>query len=301
MVTQNVLYFRFDKKSWLNPATKLVEEYMDYVDRYDISQQTISYKIMGDVDYKPDTINLIVAKSFFSNPLNIEKYSSGIPDPNNSFAPNNFHVIAVGPLYEAESGIELDSQMFFGSLQNIKDLGSDKLELEFWSFIKVLADNQCGNNYVLHNIMDEACNTLDIPNNTSTYYDYATYKEIQSGELSSDPGFAVKDTSNPNRLSYAVYSFSGVAIDDVDITIRYSTGTGSEFKEATYHATAGQTGEYIAEQFTYLLKGDFTINTSTEGVFYTSKRTLSTGTDTTVRMTVVNGCLVFETSTEMMY
>ncbi len=289
MVVHKVFYFRFDKKTWLNTDNNKLEDYMEYVNRYDASDKTVVYQMMGDVDYKPDTAVITLMKSFFLNPTNSDSYEDGIADPANAFAPNNSHVIAIGTECTTSDGASIDSKMFFGILQNIKDLGNDKVQLEFWSFIKALSDNQCDNQYELNKTKGEIINTIDTPNPISTYYNYATYTQHKAGMTFSDPGFAKKDLTSLIKLSYAIYSFGGVAEGDSTITIKYTID--GAIRTVSYDAVEGHTGEYVAEQFSHLLvdNGDFIVNTATEGAFYTHGNTL--------RMSINNGCMVIETST----
>lgn len=302
MVAQPLTYYRFDKKNWINPDTSKYEEYMDYVNRYDITDRVISFKIVGDVDYQPDSVIVILSKQFFTNPLNLEEYQGGAVDPDNAFNANTAHVIAIGPQYTEETGTMVENNLFFGFLQNYKDLGSDKVQLEFWSFIKVLIDSQCGSNYHLTTASESYIN-IDVPNSPTDFYMNRSFSEIKSGSIASDPGFPAKDINYAGKLPYAIYSFSGDITEDVteDITINinYDIADGLETKTATYTISkeqrAGLSAEYISEQFFALFcESDYLVTqTSSEGVCL-----VNDVEDTNIRVSFKNGCIIFEQLTQ---
>lgn len=267
MVTQPTFYFRFDKKTWVNPDNSKLEDYVDYVDRYDVTTKVISYKIIDDIDFRSDVATVIISKTFFTNPKNNVAYDNSV-DPYNSFSPNNTHVIAIGPLASVETADVYNTSMFIGVLQNVKDLGQNKVELEFWSPIKTMSDTQCGNSYKIDkfNMMsDDAtptvvgmhANGMDLPNTPNTYYEDYSFKEVKEGvstvtpfysKETSDAGFANGD-ANGDKIPYAVYSFSGIATADGSVKIRYYICQETAPREATVSFNIGHDASFISESF----------------------------------------------------
>lgn len=290
MVAQPAFYFRFDVREWINPDTSKVENYYDFVERYDITEQVISYTIVSDIDYKPDIVSVVLKKTFFTNPYNLEEYTSSI-DPINSFSPANMHVIAIGP-FPFENGNEVESDMFFGVLQNVQDLGQNKVQMEAWSFLKTLIDVQGENRYKFNRI--DTSSETDSPNSPRTFYEDFTYSQISGEYDNSDVVFAPKDVTTIDKFPYAVYTIDGSATADGTLTIKYNLG--GDDQTVIYNFLSGHTGEYIAEQFSHILQPIFDSRNSHIYNKYPSNGTPSFYIDTAseIRVTFLHNAIVFE-------
>ncbi len=277
MVAQPVFYYRFDVKGTSNINTGIYEKYLSFVDRYDMTEKTLYFSLLEDVDYKPGFFKVAVKKTFFANPTNDKNYEENEIDSNNAFNPSNNHVIVIGPTDELEDGEYISTQMLMGVVQTVSELSQDYVEIECWAPIRALADRQVGTDFHFNYNVDAG--ETDNVNDLQLYYHDSTFSQDTSEHYEdrverSDPAFPYLDAASEEKYPYAVYSMIGTAIKDGQLTINVKETNGyiTTFVRPFY---TGDTAEYVLSSFAGI--------------------SLLSGTE--LRMNIKNNSIVFQCTT----
>lgn len=284
MVKQTINYYRFDTKEWINPETGAVEQYNEFIARYDISEPTTYFAYTTDIDNQPDTMTIRVNKTFFNNPTYNDAYSDGGTDQANTFSPKTNHIIILGNLSDVKDSDSYESDMIIGVITNCSDYNTSKVELTCQSFLKNLTEKQSETDYHFNRdtstISDTTHVSDDEPNRLQLYYDEAAFKleseqpsDYWSRSIDSSPGFPAMNAGSNENYPYAIYMLSGIAAGNGTITINALDATNPNTTiSSTKSFVSGDTAEFIISKFGNLSLGTDSIRVSTynDGVVFQS-------------------------------